>query len=252
MSARTGAGLDDLRAARPLAECAAAKTNPDGRRALADATETHCHLTIRSGAGTWRRGGGGNQGPPDLDELWRNFNQRLAGLFGRKRRRQRRRRRAPSFRSWAAARPARRWSWSSGSRAASTSSMEGQRGVVLRFGKYSRRRSPGRAGICRIPIETVEVVNVSQVRTVEVGYRNNVKNKVLREALMLTDDENIVDIQFAVQYTLKSPEDYLFNNRRPDETCCRRRRRRSARSSARARWTSCSTKGARRSPRARS
>jgi membrane protease subunit HflK len=67
------------------------------------------------------------------------------------------------------------------------------------------------------PIETVEIVNLSQVRTVEVGYRDNVKNKMLNESLMLTDDENIIDIQFAVQYFLKDSADYLFNNRNPDE-----------------------------------
>jgi membrane protease subunit HflK len=60
-------------------------------------------------------------------------------------------------------------------------------------------------------------VNVSQVRTVEIGYRNNVRSKVLREALMLTDDENIIDIQFAVQYILNNPENFLFNNRDPDD-----------------------------------
>jgi membrane protease subunit HflK len=56
------------------------------------------------------------------------------------------------------------------------------------------------------------------VRTVEIGYRNNVKSKVPKESLMLTDDENIIDIQFAVQYLLKDPKDYLFNNRSPDES----------------------------------
>jgi membrane protease subunit HflK len=61
------------------------------------------------------------------------------------------------------------------------------------------------------------LVNVAGVRTVEVGYRNNVKSKVLKESLMLTDDENIVDVQFAVQYVLKSPTDYLFNSRVPDD-----------------------------------
>ena len=61
------------------------------------------------------------------------------------------------------------------------------------------------------------MVNVEQVRTVEVGYRNNVKSKVLSESLMLTDDENIIDLQLSVQYTLKSPEEYLFMNRDPDE-----------------------------------
>jgi membrane protease subunit HflK len=68
------------------------------------------------------------------------------------------------------------------------------------------------------PIESAEVVNVAGVRSVEVGYRNNVKSKVLKESLMLTDDENIIDVQFAVQYILKSPTDYLFNNRLPDDS----------------------------------
>jgi regulator of protease activity HflC (stomatin/prohibitin superfamily) len=59
---------------------------------------------------------------------------------------------------------------------------------------------------------------VSGVRTVEIGYRNNPRNKVLRESLMLTDDENIVDVQFAVQYTLSSGRDFLLNVRNPDES----------------------------------
>ena len=94
---------------------------------------------------------------------------------------------------------------------------EGRRGVVLRLGKYVETTQPGPRWHIPYPIETVEVVNVSAVRTVEVGYRGNQKNKQPAEALMLTDDENIVDIQFAVQYTLKSPEDYLFKNRNPDD-----------------------------------
>lgn len=92
-----------------------------------------------------------------------------------------------------------------------------QRGVVLRFGKYIEATQAGPRWHLPFPIETVEVVNLSQVRTVEVGYRDNVKNKMLKESLMLTDDENIIDIQFAVQYFLKDPADYLFNNRMPDE-----------------------------------
>ncbi len=92
-----------------------------------------------------------------------------------------------------------------------------QRGVVLRFGKYVEATQAGPRWHLPFPIETVEIVNLSQVRTVEVGYRENVKNKMLKESLMLTDDENIIDIQFAVQYFLKDPADYLFNNRAPDE-----------------------------------
>jgi len=92
-----------------------------------------------------------------------------------------------------------------------------QRGVVLRFGKKVEVTESGPRWHLPFPIETVEIVNLSQVRTVEVGYRDNVKNKLLKESLMLTDDENIIDIQFAVQYFLKDPADYLFNNRNPDE-----------------------------------
>ncbi len=96
--------------------------------------------------------------------------------------------------------------------------MPGQRGVVLRFGKFVETTMPGPRWHLPYPVESAEVVNLSGVRTVEIGYRNNVKSKVLKESLMLTDDENIIDIQFAVQYVLKDPQDYLFNNRDPDET----------------------------------
>jgi membrane protease subunit HflK len=92
-----------------------------------------------------------------------------------------------------------------------------QRGVVLRFGKMVETTQPGPRWHLPYPLETVELVNLSQVRTVEVGYRDNVKNKMAKESLMLTDDENIIDIQFAVQYFLRDPGDYLFNNRNPDE-----------------------------------
>jgi membrane protease subunit HflK len=92
-----------------------------------------------------------------------------------------------------------------------------QRGVVLRFGKLIETTLPGPRWHLPFPIETVQLVNLSQVRTVEVGYRENVKNKMVKESLMLTDDENIIDIQFAVQYFLSDPAAYLFNNRNPDE-----------------------------------
>src|SRR3989475_8936623 len=68
------------------------------------------------------------------------------------------------------------------------------------------------------PIQSQEIVNLAQVRTLEVGYRNNVRTKVLKESLMLTDDENIVDLQFAVQYLVKDAKDFTFNVRRPDES----------------------------------
>jgi membrane protease subunit HflK len=96
--------------------------------------------------------------------------------------------------------------------------VEGQRGVVLTFGRFSEVTTSGLHWRVPYPIQSNEIVDLTGVRTVEVGYRNNVKTKVLRESLMLTDDENITDIQFAVQYILKDPVDYLFTNRRPEDT----------------------------------
>jgi len=90
---------------------------------------------------------------------------------------------------------------------------EGQTGVVSTFGKYSYSTMSGVNWRWPTPIQAHEIVNISQNRAVEVGYSTNVKNKLPRESLMLTDDENIVDIQFAVQFKLKSAADWLYNNR---------------------------------------
>jgi membrane protease subunit HflK len=95
---------------------------------------------------------------------------------------------------------------------------EGQTGVVMTFGKYSHMTPAGFNWRWPYPIQSHEVVNISQVRTIEVGYRSSVKNKQPRESLMLTDDENIIDIQFAVQYRLKNAADWVFNNRDQEET----------------------------------
>mgnify|MGYP000889985712 FL=1 len=165
-----------------------------------------------------------NDGPPDLDEILRKLNQKIAGLFGR-------RGPAPAGPSGPAPGPGMPSGAFFGGSIAFIVILvlgvwlasgfyivdEGRRGVVLRLGKYLETTMPGPRWHVPFPIESVEVVNVSQVRTVEVGYRGNPKNKQPAEALMLTDDENIVDVQFAIQYTLKSPEDYLFTNRNPDD-----------------------------------
>src|SRR5512145_1229758 len=173
----------------------------------------------------WGRGsrgpqgpGGGNQGPPDLDELWRNFNRRLADLFGRRRGGDEPPR-PPSARglgggaSVLVALVLAVW-LASGFYIV----VEGTRGVVLTFGRYSQETAAGLRWRLPWPIQSNEIVNLQQVRTLEVGYRNNVRTKVLKESLMLTDDENIVDLQFAVQYTVKDARDFVFNVRRPDES----------------------------------
>ena len=168
-----------------------------------------------------KRPGGGNQGPPDLEEVWRNFQKKFGGLFGK------RGGNGSGSESGAPMGPKHL-----GGGAVILASLilgiwvasgfyivnEGQNGVVLRFGRYSEITSPGLRWHVPYPVESREIVNFAQVRSVEVGYRNNVKSKVLKESLMLTDDENIVDVQFAVQYVLKSPKDYLFENRTPEDS----------------------------------
>lgn len=175
----------------------------------------------------WGRGSGaeqrppprsGGDGPPDLDELWRDFNRRLNGLF---------RRDGGGPRS----------PFGSGGQPPSMKGagagfgllvlvaallwlasgfyivQEGQASVVLRFGKFTQLvDNAGFTWRMPYPIETNEIVNVQQLRTVEVGYRNAVRNKTLRESLMLTLDQAIVDIQFTVQYRVGDPKAYLFNN----------------------------------------
>lgn len=98
---------------------------------------------------------------------------------------------------------------------------QGSLGVVQRFGKFIDTTEPGPRWHLPYPLETVDVVNMEQVRRLEVGYRSNSeggsKTKQPKEALMLTEDENIIDLQFAVQYNLKNAKDYLFNNRDTDE-----------------------------------
>jgi membrane protease subunit HflK len=95
--------------------------------------------------------------------------------------------------------------------------------VVQRFGKVQDEvTSPGPRWHLPYPIESVQVVNMEQVRRLEVGYRSSAegsggKTRLPKESLMLTEDENIIDLQFAVQYNLNNAKDYLFNNRSTDD-----------------------------------
>lgn len=99
---------------------------------------------------------------------------------------------------------------------------QGESGVVLRFGKKTELTEAGLRWHLPFPIEKVEKVNVEKVSTIEIGYRSNMrgggKSKMPKEALMLTEDENIIDIEFAVQYKIKDARDYLFNIRDPETT----------------------------------
>lgn len=96
-----------------------------------------------------------------------------------------------------------------------------ERGVVMRFGQYVDTTMPGPHWHFPYPIEAVEKVNVEEIRNAEIGYRSGGRAQgstgvVGREALMLTQDENIISVQLAVQYRIKDAKDYLFNVVEPD------------------------------------
>jgi len=157
------------------------------------------------------------KGPPDLDEAIRSLQEKLSGFFGGG------------------------GNSSDGGGAPSMKSLgylvigalvlwglsgfyivdEGNRGVETRFGKYIATTMPGLNWHLPTPVEQVELVNVEQQRFLEVGYRSGGTQQtgsVPREALMLTRDENIVDVRLAVQYQVKDAKDFLFNVLNPAAT----------------------------------
>ncbi len=96
---------------------------------------------------------------------------------------------------------------------------EGQSGIVTTFGKYTETTMPGFRWHLPWPVQNADIVDVSSVRTVAIGAAGRVNREA--EALMLTDDENIVDLRFNVQYRIKAGEgamNYLFRSRHPDES----------------------------------
>lgn len=185
----------------------------------------------------WGRGQGGNgseppkrppqgNGPPDLDQVWRDVSNRLSALFGRGNGGGSRPNPAPGMGG-----PTPRQSKiglgviAAGAIALWLGSgffivQEGQVAVLTQFGKYKSTAQAGFQWRIPGPIQAHEMVNISQLRTFEVGFRGNARNRVLPEALMLTEDENIVDVQFVVQYRLRADgaPDYLFKTKDPDES----------------------------------
>ena len=168
---------------------------------------------------------GRNDGPPDLDELWRDLNRKLSGLFGGR---------------GGGPRPNGGGDNGSGFQPDMKSAgvgaglivgvvalvwlgsgffivQEGQQAVVTSFGKYSHTADAGLKWRFPYPFQQHETVPVTQLRSVEIGRSTTVPATGLRDSSMLTQDENIVDIRFTVQYRLKDAREYLFENRNPDE-----------------------------------
>lgn len=158
------------------------------------------------------------EGPPDLDEMWRDFNRRLSRMFGRK------------GGGAGGGRP-------DNGRGARIGVgivigvliaiylgsgvfvvQDGQAGVVMQFGKYRYTAAHGVHWRLPYPFETHELVNVGQVRQVEIGRNNVVRLANVKDASMLTHDADIVDVRFAVQYQIRKPTDYLFRSVDPDQS----------------------------------
>ncbi|MFN0300292.1 MAG: FtsH protease activity modulator HflK [Burkholderiales bacterium] len=175
-----------------------------------------------SGGGGGNSGGGGG-GPPDLDELWRNFNQRLSGMFSR------RNGGSPNNPGGSPAPSARQLGGGIGMLlglviiawlASGFFIVDPQfRGVVLQFGKYRSTATEGLNWRIPYPFQSHELVNISQVRNVEVGFQEttSIKRRNQKESLVLTDDENIIDVQFVVNYEIRDPLEFLFNNRNAED-----------------------------------
>jgi len=170
------------------------------------------------------RGQGPNQGPPDLDELWRDFNRKLGGLFGGGK--GRRPENGGGGFGGGNFQPDMK---SAGIGAGLVAAVvvliwlgtgffivqEGQQAVITQFGRYKATVGAGFNWRLPYPIQRHELVFVTQIRSVDVGRDNVVKATGLRESAMLTEDENIVEIKFAVQYRLSDARAYLFESKNP-------------------------------------
>ena len=172
---------------------------------------------------------GPNQGPPDLDELWRDFNRKLGGLFGGKGRR-------PDNNGGFGGGDGGGGGFQPDMRSAGIGAIvvaavvvliwlgtgffivqEGQQAVITQFGKYNGTVEAGFNWRLPWPVQRHETVNLTQLRSVEIGRNSVVQATGLKESSMLTQDENIVDVRFTIQYRLKSAAQFLFENRNPDD-----------------------------------
>jgi membrane protease subunit HflK len=158
-----------------------------------------------------------------LDELWRDFNRKLGGIFGN-------------------VKNAGRGGVGGGSGGGFQPDMknagigagliagvvvliwlgtgffivqEGQQAVITQFGKYNSTAGAGFNWRLPFPIQRHELIFVTQIRSVDVGRDTVIKATGLRESAMLTQDENIVEIKFAVQYRLNDARAFLFESKDP-------------------------------------
>ena len=170
---------------------------------------------------------GSNQGPPDLDELWRDFNKKLGGLFGGNKGRGRPNNNGGGGTPGGFQPDMKNAGIGVGLIAAVAVLIwlgtgffivqEGQQAVITQFGKYKSSVGAGFNWRLPYPIQRHELIFVTQIRSVDVGRDTVIKATGLRESAMLTEDENIVEIKFAVQYRLSDARAFLFESKNPAE-----------------------------------
>src|SRR5450759_1154565 len=174
---------------------------------------------------------GQKQGPPDLDELWRDFNRKLGGLFGGVKNAGR-----DASGSGTGGGNGSRGGFQPDMKSAGIGAgliagvvlliwlgtgffivQEGQQAVITQFGKYKSSVGAGFNWRLPYPIQRHELIFVTQIRSVDVGRDTIIKATGLRESAMLTQDENIVEIKFAVQYRLNDARAFLFESKNPTD-----------------------------------
>lgn len=189
----------------------------------------------RGNGGGGNNGGGNkpNGGPPDLDELWRDFNKKLNGLLGGKNKGRPQQNNSQggndnNGNNLGGFQPDMKSAGIGAGLIAAVLALiwlgtgffivqEGQQAVITRFGELKGTREAGFNWRMPYPIERHETVALTQLRSIEIGRGSTGQATGLKDSSMLTQDENIVDIKFTIQYRLKSAADYLFQNRNPDD-----------------------------------
>ncbi len=167
-------------------------------------------------------------GPPDLDELWRDFNRKLSGLFGGKGGPLQRPPRRDDGGGGGGFQPDMKSAGIGMALIAGVALLvwlgsgvfivqEGQQAVVTTFGRYTNTRDAGIQFRLPYPFQSHETVAVTQLQSIDVGRNSVVQATGLRDSSMLTQDENIIDIRFTVQYRRANARAYLFENFRPDD-----------------------------------
>ena len=206
------------------------KTPPDESRP--EAGRDDVPPPVRPPAPNRPQGQGPNQGPPDLDELWRDFNRKLGGLFGGAKNAGQRARGNGGFGGGGGSggpggfQPDMKSAGIGAGLIAGVAALiwlgtgffivqEGQQAVITQFGKYNSTVGAGFNWRLPYPVQRHEMVVVTQIRSVDVGRDIVIKATGLRESAMLTEDENIVEIKFAVQYRLSDARAYLFESKDP-------------------------------------